>query len=477
MPRLVAALSLAAACSRPTSSPPPTGGTTETVPPPVRTTLPVESPPTHAWPRPTLLEGACAADDNPLRFTCAVSVEPPQPVEVRFARVDGAGDVRVHRSAAIAREHEIPLYFLGPEHDYLLAIAASDWPVDPQVLTVVRTGAPPFDVASRLAVTGASSVSHVGTDLPCGTSAVAVVYDTETGDLVWYQDLDPEGTLGLVDMVRFADDHTIYGETDEHLAEVDLLGATVTEFDVPLGEGGLGPHHDVFRWNEQYYFLYQYEVRPWLTLDALAITDRAGTVLRTWFPDSVLPIPEDARGDYLHTNSIHVDDAGDVYLNFLNLRTFLKIRGEGPDFGEPQWIMAPGGAGELGNDFVVDWSAVDGPDDVGFQHHLHPTLDGRLMLLDNAGGRGLALSYDAAAHIAKVDAAYPPFEPVCGPQGTAMDTPAGGVVVACDTDRVREYDMETADLTWEAVVTCDNGGGDGRFARVFATRWYPLADW
>ena len=41
-------------------------------------------------------------------------------------------------------------------------------------------------VRSSLVVTGTSSVPMIGTHLPCTNDAVAVIYSTETGHLLWY---------------------------------------------------------------------------------------------------------------------------------------------------------------------------------------------------------------------------------------------------------------------------------------------------
>ena len=40
---------------------------------------------------PTSVEAGCTPTGNPLRFRCTVSVDPPQPVEVRYSRSDGIG--------------------------------------------------------------------------------------------------------------------------------------------------------------------------------------------------------------------------------------------------------------------------------------------------------------------------------------------------------------------------------------------------
>jgi hypothetical protein len=93
------------------------------------------------------------------------------------------------------------------------------------------------------------------------------------------------------------------------------------------------------------------------------------------------------------------------------------------------------------------------------------------MMLDNLNGRGLVLTMDEVARTAHVDAVYPLAVPTCAAQGTTMDTATGNVVVGCIEDGVREYDLASGAMIWEALGTCRNG----RDAR--AIRWYPLEDW
>jgi hypothetical protein len=453
------------------------GGTTPTT---TSTTTGGGTTSTAAYGRPTVLEATCVADPNPLRFSCDVTVDPPQPVEISFVRASGTGLTRVHTSEAVSGTHTIPLYFMGPAQDYDVTVSATAWPVDPTFVTTVTTGQPPFDIGSTLVTReGASTVPMMGTELPCEGDAIAVIYDTATGELVWYHNLDANGTLGLLDMVRFTKEKTILGETDEEVSEVDLTGAQVTRFDATGLGGCCGPHHDNFKWNDQYYLMHQYYPDFGLTLDALVIYDSVGNELAHWYPDQFLTIPGSASGDYFHTNTIFVDDNGDILLNYLTQETFVKIEGDlaSPDFGQPIWIMSPGNQGGIGNDFAVDWSQVGGADTIGFQHNLNIRNDGRLMVLDNTNGRGLVISYDEVNMTATVDAAYDTYENSCGPQGTAMDTLAGNAIVACNTEWLREYDLKTSAKIWEAEVTCRNGGAGGFFGGVAPTRWYPIEGW
>jgi hypothetical protein len=215
------------------------------------------------------------------------------------------------------------------------------------------------------------------------------------------------------------------------------------------------------------------------TLDEVVIYDSYGQEVRRWHPADHLDIPGFANGDFLHTNSIYVDANGDLYLDWLNQSSFGKMNGDvnDPDFGQVQWILAGDpGDNDIGHHIDVDWSNVS-DNDFGFQHNVHLRNDGRIMLLDNTNGRGLVMTIDEVNLTATVDAEYPTNENSCGAQGTSMDTKAGNAVVGCNTEWVREYDLASNDMIWEAEVDCQNGGGGGFFGGIAPTRWYPLDSW
>jgi hypothetical protein len=326
-------------------------------------------------------------------------------------------------------------------------------------------------------VTGTSTVPYMGTNLPCSVEPTAVVYDTATGQLVWYQTLDDEGKLGLLNMVQFTADHTILGEVDSAVVEVDLHGNELFRMDRGIDYHEL-LHHDLFKWNGWYYLLYQEPGIP--VLDGFVVVDGAGVELARWRAADHLAIPLDAVGDWLHTNTLWVDGAGDVYLSAHAQNTILKVNGDvaSADFGELLWSFE-GSLGGIGQDFFVDWSAIDGDDGFVGQHDVHLRADGRLTLLDNANGRALVFTVDEATRSATADESWATLEPSCGPQGTAADTPVGNAVVACSGRSVREWDAAQAVEQWRAEVVCPlptpDPGAPGLIAT--AVRWYPLGGW
>jgi hypothetical protein len=439
-------------------------------------------PETETSTEPTLLEVTCAPTQNALRFQCTVEVEPAQPVELTFARQDGLSVTRTVSSDAVATSHVLPLYFMAPTRDYDVTAWATAWPGQ-VVTTSVTTGAPL--VESSLAIEGTSTMGMIGTHFPCSSLAVAVVYDTATGDLLWYQLMDQGGQLGSLDMVQFTDDFTVLAESQGDVIEVDLMGTDILRLDAlddafgVTADGAFGNfHHDIAKHDGVYAVFYQeyYGGSGWNAdiLDTVILFDGTGTELTRWYPIDHLPLPDDWGGDFLHTNTIFFDDNGDILLSWLGQSTIAKIEGDWtqPDFGTPIWTLA-GGQGEVGNTITTDWSAIEGPSTFREQHSLIERPDGRLQLLDNANGRGLVISIDEATATATVDATYPTREDRCGPQGTSRSTLGGNAVVGCSGDWVREYDAGTGSMIWEAGVQCPTSGG----FREGASRWYPLDGW
>jgi hypothetical protein len=428
---------------------------------------------TPSYPQPTSITASCDPTDNALRFTCHVSIRPPQPVQIAFSKADGTGLTRVHRGPLDAPEQDVDLYFLAPATSYTFTASAADWPRDPVVTGSFQTGSPPLDLTARLSVSGTSSTPYLGTNLSCGSGANAAVFDTETGELLWYQVMDPQGAFGGYQMVQFTEDQTVLGQTGGQVVEVDLMGRDLlrkyegADYDVDL-------HHDLFKRDGLYYLLY-HEGSP--LLDGFLIWDSTGTEIARWWSDDHLAIPGWATGDWLHTNTIFVKD-GSVWLSSFAQSTVMKVDADlaSPTFGQVEWVMAGTDLQDLGNDFAIDWSAVGDPDAFEHQHHLNVLDDGRVMFLDNQHGRGLILDLDEASHTAAVEGAYPTTFPACGPQGTATETAAGDVLVDCSGMTLLEYAESGGAPVWSAELRCSNGNVGGGPSNS-PERWYPLDGW
>ncbi|MEQ1566078.1 MAG: aryl-sulfate sulfotransferase [Myxococcota bacterium] len=421
---------------------------------------------------PAAISVSCDPTDNALRFTCHVTVDPPQGVQIAFRKADGTGPERVHQSLDPATDHDVPLYFLAPATEYVFDASGLDG--GPVATGSVTSGVPVFDLASSMVVEGTSSTPLLGTNIPCGTGATYGIYDSVTGELVWYQVADPYGHFGGYEMMQFTEDHTMLGQS----------GAMVTEFALDGTEllrkvQGLDYfddlHHDLFKRDGQIWLLYR-QFGP-VILDGFVVWDAAGTEVARWFMADHLDIPLDAEDDWSHTNTIWVED-GFVYLSSYTQHTVMKIDGDlaAPTFGDPAWFLAGSDGLGFGQDFAVDWSAVDGDDGFVHQHALRLTADGRLMFLDNANGRALVLSVDESTHTATVDEAYAANQPSCSAQGTASQTGAGNYLVNCASMEIREYEPGADTPVFTGTLVCENGGGGGS-ATSSAARWYALDGW
>lgn len=423
---------------------------------------------------PTRIEASCAPTDNPLRFSCSVEVEPDQPVQIRLAPTSGIGSERVQIADGSG---PLGLYLLAPETPYGFSVTAVDWPLGLQADGTLTTGVIPDHVASRLAVSGASSASHVGAHSPCTKDAIAVIWDTVTGELVWYEDMD-DGSFGLLNMVRFTPDRTVLGQTGRSVVEVDRQGHVLLQLQLGVNYDAV-LHHDLFERDGLVYLLFKEPGDR--GLDGFLVFDRLGHEIARWLASEHLDVPEGTTDGFMHTNTLWVDPSGDVLLSSYQQNTVLRVNGDpsGPDFGEVVWALAGTPPGTLGDDFVIDWSAVDGADAFGHQHDVHLRTDGRLAFLDNSGARALVLGLDPLAGTATVDEAWPAIDLVCLAQGTAAETSSGAVMVACSGPRVREVDPVLGTEAWRAEVSCLGPASDlppDDLPNPIA-RWYPLSGW
>lgn len=415
---------------------------------------------------PSVISASCEPTDNPLRFSCTVSVDPPQPVQIRFSKSDGTGISRVHTSEDAASEHTVGLYMMAPETDYDFT-AETLVPGDSTASGSLTTGALPVP-PPVMTVTGTSAVPYVGLHTPClNPAATAQIFDTATGELLWYQEVDPTPSLGLRHMLRFTEDHTVLADTANAIVEVDLMGNELFRSTVGV-DFSEGLHHDLNKKDGLIYALFEEPGDP--IMDGFHVFDASGPPMMSWYSSDFFTPPGGVIGSWMHTNTIWIDPSGDVLLSLYNFATVIKVDGDlsSPSFGELIWAMSGDGSDDLGDDFEIDWSLVEQGDLFQRQHDVKLMPDGRMLMLDNHLGRALAISFDEVAMTATVDASYASPEFVCGPQGTAGYA-AGHVFVGCDVPTLLEYD-DTGTVVWEITAACDA-------AEASITRWYPLEGW
>lgn len=419
------------------------------------------------------LTADCEPTDNALRRSCTLTVDPAEAVSVRYAPADGLSPEREVTTETAESTQVVELAILRPDTDYTFVASTVSGSVETP--GTFHTDPLPPEVASSLAVTGVSSVALLGTDTPCGEAAYGVIYDTATGDVVWYDLLDAGGKLGPVDMIQFTEDHTVLGETEGKIVEVDLAGEVLVEL-VHGVDYTDELHHDLFKRDGLIYAIRALGSGPpgpgeEPPLDGFYVFDAAtGERVAEWDAPSFLEIPAGATGDWMHTNTIWVDAAGDIYLSSFGQNSVIKLVGDWtrPDFGTQLWALAGAEPAGFGSDYTIDWGTVGV---VGFQHQhaVHRLDDGTLMLLDNAHGRALALTLDEGAGLATVEAEYSTTGTECGPQGTAAMTAAGNVLVGCSSGSLQEYAPDGTVAFAAAIRGC--------VERPLAARFYPLDGW
>ena len=426
---------------------------------------------------PATVEVACVEGSNALRWECTVDVTPARDITLTYWRTDGQSVTRTLQTEGAATQHVMNLLFLNKLQDYEVEVEVVDEPTATASTTFTTNNVPGI-VDSRLIVTGTPTFDLIGSHVPCSDDAGAVIYDTHTGDLAWYQLLSTSGAFGANDMVQFTEDGTVLGETSGTVIEVDLLGNDVTRLvdqDTALGinvSGIFGNfHHDIFKRNGNFYTIYRENFGGFNDLDNVVIFDDAGNELATWRSLDHMAIPGNWSGDFMHTNTVFVDPAGDIHLSLLSQNMVAKIDGDwtSPTFGDVLWTMTGQGGSDIPSDIAPDFSGLAGPKSWGGQHSVMVRNDGRIQLLDNDNGRGLVISVDEVNLTATVDGEYPTDSGSCGPQGTSRETPNGNVIVGCTGGSVREYDVDTQVMLWEAEDSC-SGFSPG------ASRWYAL-DW
>lgn len=154
----------------------------------------------------------------------------------------------------------------------------------------------------------------------------------------------------------------------------------------------------------------------WRSLDDIPVT-----AAKTRIADD--EATKDKPFDYLHLNSVTVDDDGSL---LLSARTTHALYSLDRDTGRIRWVL-----GGTDSDFDVDDDAV-----FGAQHDAQRQSDGTITIFDNrASGevgdsRGLRLNVDMDAMTATIAQEYlPPEERWSVSQGNLQELPSGDVVV------------------------------------------------
>jgi hypothetical protein len=132
--------------------------------------------------------------------------------------------------------------------------------------------------------------------------------------------------LDALHLIQFTEDHTVLAETSVSVVERDLLGTPLVHLLAAWTTTRASPRSVQTR--GLYYVIYQESLGGGLDSDGFLVWDATGTEIADWRAAETFTIPAGEGGDWLHTNSIFVDEAGDVLLSLYGQNTLVKIEGD-----------------------------------------------------------------------------------------------------------------------------------------------------
>lgn len=411
------------------------------------------------------ITASCEPTENALRFSCAATVENEQSVTFRFWPTGNSSETIIFTSDQKTSEHSFHPYLMWAETAY-------SWEVEGQSDGAKASGSwhttsLPENAQVTYEIEGTSSAEYVLFVSPC--SEFVLIGSTE-GQTVWYQAMDG-GTGERIANVSWTEDHTFLANTTSRLVEYDAQGNEILvlkqgedyEHDI---------HHEAYRKDGLTYVLYRFPVYVEGVLDAVEegfyVFDgntQIGDVRLTdsFGPEDRVDSTNPDYTDYSHSNSLSVDDVGDVIVSFRHQSSIAKIVGNpnSDNFGDWIWGLQ-GLSSDAGPGFPNDFSIV-APEgvvaDFEQQHHAHFLPDGSLSLFDNRSissepARVLRIALDEVSRTASIEQAYL-LPDDCSFAGGSAHTAAGNPIGTCaPTREAFEFDALSAEQVWYAQMTC-----------------------
>jgi len=404
--------------------------------------------------QPTLHADCQLDDDNGLRAWCDITVDPPQPVEVTFASVDG-GPSRVHTSEASVGEHRVGLFIMRPETDY--AWSARTMGSEASSTGTFTTGELPVEAQLIQSSQGLATHQRFLHASPCQDRGMVVVTDVDDG-VVWYHAFPPDKVVAL----QHTRDDTIITLVGSDILEIDWMGQPVRTMSTQRLL-----HHDVYRADGGLTYALFKETQkgvPPFIVDGFVVLDSGGAELGVWrLADHY---PPQARHpvhglDVHHANSIHVEN-GVALVSVRHTSMIVAVAADPalPDFGTVLWSLhGKPNATRAPTEYALTASA-GGSATFKEQHHAVMQPDGRLTLFDNRvaadqNSRGLVIRLDAG--VADIEEVYE-LTRHCNYQGGMALGAAGNPVLNCaDRGLAYEFDTKTAEITWQQDTACATG--------------------
>jgi hypothetical protein len=427
----------------------------------------------------------CVADPaNALRTTCTVTVDPPMPIELSFARADSDDVPRVLRSEAVQAVHELVLYRMTAETVYGWSVSAPEHPEIAQQVGSFATEPLPEDVRFDLVTFGTSTATEdLLFSFGCSGEPYAVVTGDD-GEVVWYQAL-AEGLPGTgheAQGLTLTEDGTLLAIVDRRVVrEFDFAGRRLLDLQDAAGDFERPVHHDAFRRDGFTWVLNAHDaVYPsgggLYVSDGVYVFDEAGVLAASWDLDSfVTPsgfgppavywygtFPLSAV-DWSHGNGLYVSPGGQTMISFYELDTVLTVDllPGSPTFGTVESALVGSPYSELVA--VRDYSfSSTVTTDLSFERPHHPQLlpDGRLLLYDNGfwgESRAIVLTLDHAAGTAVIDEEYL-LGTYCAYQGGVFPLANGNLLASCAPYATfLELEAGAPEPVRQLSPTCPNG--------------------
>jgi hypothetical protein len=435
------------------------------------------------------ITGSCAPTTNELRYDCTIDVSPPQPVDIDFWKVTSATStttsspaatsgtlppfttspattstsvVRRFTSEAVASQHTVTLMLMEPNADY-------DWVATPRNDTGPTVGGSwstatlPTGAQSYGLVVGTSSEEFMLMQSRCSADGFAVIINTRTGLVNYYQDLNFTSVDPFLDGLQWTEDQTFLALVGQDVVETDIWDnpLLVLESGIDFTER---IHHDVFRRNGLTLVTFSESVSlgapSYLvpTMDGFLLFDGNTRIAEWHLKDHHLPTAE--GGDYSHANSIWMDEDDNVLISLRHLSSVVSIFADplDPLFGEVNWQLSGNPEDQaLPSDFLLT-STSGATATFRQQHNAHLLPDGRLTVFDNELGvdlsKVLEITLDTNTWTANIDAHYE-LPQHCDFQGGAWHTDNGNPVGTCAPQATGyEFDAGSPVNRWSMQVLC-----------------------
>ena len=407
--------------------------------------------------------------NNALRVVCEVDLVRAGPATLTLQPEDGSEPARTFVSAHdAATDHALVGWDLVGDTTYTWTVTSGE---APGVSGTVTTGTAPPGPAIPLTVVldGPSSIDRLLLPYSCGGDANLVVVDAK-GTIRWY---DGGFAPFLVNGINASDRGSFLAVTGRaRVTEIGLDGTVLLDLDGAEGAFEDPIHHDVaarfghtvvlnsrsetLEDGVTYVMDGVYELDPsgvvgeWNVgevLDPQGLGEPAGQYWMSRFGTAV---------DFGHANAIEVDERGVWLVSFKHLDTVMAIRD-----GQLLWSIAGGSrAPAPGTLALTSTAGIDASFE--YQHNVHWTDEGTLMLVDNGRDsddwtRILELAIDEQGGIADVIGEFVMTGARCPIQSSGYRLPDGTVVAACTGNRhLYEFDPDGT-LRREVVVGCGAG--------------------